>query len=121
MSFTFCTSQAIIIKAGANVSTTASTSGAILEQYSDHAEAQINLVSHYDYITNYASLSANYKGVLAQVASDLAAIYLISYDMSGYTNRGYAEDTINILNNAAIRGLSLLKSQPNVAAIRGLT
>ena len=47
MAFTFATSQAIVNKAGLNVAS-AAVSGAILEQYSQEAEAQINAVAGID-------------------------------------------------------------------------
>jgi len=51
------------------------------------------------------------KSVLTQAASNLAAIYAISYDMSGFTTRGEAEDMINILRDSALRGMSILRDK----------
>ena len=41
----------------------------------------------------------------------MAAIYVIQYDMSGYTSRVEAEDMVNILRDAALRGLALLRDK----------
>lgn len=106
MSFTLCTSGAIVIRGGAGVSTDASTSAAILEQFSDDAEGYINTTTRFDWITNYASVKANFKPMLAVAASCLAAADLIAYDMSGYTGRGEAEDMINILYDRAQKAIS---------------
>ena len=111
MSFTLCTSGAITIKAGANVNSTAATSGTILEQVSNEAEALANNMARYDWVSNYASLDTNSKVILGEVTSNLAAAYLIAYDMSGYTNIGEAESMITILRDGALRGLSLLRDK----------
>ena len=112
MSFTLCTSGAIVTKAGAGVSSTASTSGAILEQYSNEAEAFCNALSRYDWVTNYSTLTdANTKVLLGEACSNIGGIYLISYDMSGYTTRFEAEDMINILWARTDRIINLLRDQ----------
>ena len=108
MSFTLCTSGAIVIKAGKNVSSSA-VSGAILEQFSDEAEGFINAVTRYDWVANYSKVGANYKPILADAVSALAGSYMVAYDMSGYTNRGEAEDVINILHDRASRAIAILK------------
>lgn len=108
MVFDFCSSQAIVIKAGANVSAVAQTSNAILSQYSNEAQALINNVAQYDFETNWGSLKTNAKTLLGEVASNLGGIYLIGYDMSS-ASRIELEDRVNILRDAALRGLSLLR------------
>lgn len=109
MSFTLCSSGAIVIKAGKNVDTTASTSGAILEQYSNEAEADVNTLTGYDWVSNYANIGANYKQALASACSNLAGSYLIWYDPSGYTSRGEAQDMTNILHDRAMRIITAMK------------
>ena len=52
------------------------------------------------------------KFIFNQVASDLAAIYIITYDMSAYTAATVeAETMLNIYREAVARGLSLLRDQ----------
>ena len=111
MSFTLCTSGAIVIKAGINVSDTASTSGAILEQFSNDAEGYINGITRYDWVANYNLIGTNFKTLLADASSCLAASYLIAYDMSGYTSRGEAESLINILYDRAFKAVEALKDE----------
>ena len=107
-----CVSGAVITKAGENVSTTLNT------EYEDYfipqAEALINLNSRYDWIANYAAVETNVKAILEQLCSDLAAIYAIQYDMSGYTSRGEAESMITVLRDRALHSLQLLKDQKGV-------
>ena len=75
------------------------------------AESLINCVTRYNWSDAYAGLDADVKGLLRQVASDLVAIYCIIYDMSGFTSRVEAEDMINVLRDAALRGLALLRDK----------
>jgi hypothetical protein len=108
MSFTLCSSGAIVIKAGKNVNSDAASSGAILEQFSDEAEGRICAETRYDWVSNYASIGSNFKPILTDVSSSLAAIKLVMYDMSGYTNRGEAEDVLNINFDLVQKALKVL-------------
>ena len=65
----------------------------------------------YNFSDNYSSLNTDTKQILKEVASNLAAIYCIQYDMSGFTSRVEAEDMINILRDGALRGLSILRDK----------
>ena len=109
MSFTLCTSGAIVIAAGANVNSSAATSGAILQQFSDEAEGEICENARYDAVANYTGLTSAGKLFLGQLCSNIAGMNLIKYDMSGYTGRGEAEDMINVLYDTKIKGLKLLQ------------
>lgn len=120
MSFTLCTSGAIVAKAGANVNSTAKASGALLQQFCDEAEGFINASTRIDWIGQYASVPVNFKPILADAASSIAAIPLISWNMSGYTNRGEAEDMININHDKAARALAVL-SEDNVKTVMGVS
>lgn len=106
----FCTGTEVQRKAGAGASATA-TAEAYTNDFIAQAESLINSVCRYNYSDNYSSLNADVKGVLKEVASNIAAIYCIQYDMSGYTTRTEAEDMINILRDAALRGLSILRDK----------
>lgn len=113
MSFKLCSSGAIVIRAGANVNSDASASGAILEQFSNEAEGYVNATTRYDWVTNYTSIGAEFKPMLATATSCLAAADLIAYDMGGYTGRGEAESMINILYDRATRALTKLTDDKN--------
>jgi len=60
---------------------------------------------------NFLLLPADTQVLLTDIASNLAAIYVICYDMSGYTSRVEAEDLINVLRDAALRGLAIIKEK----------
>ncbi len=109
---TLCLSGAALFHAGANVSS------ALTETDYDYAikeaEALISQVSRYDWVANYGSVKTNFKKLLEEICAKLAAIDLVKFDMSGYTSRIEAEDVINVLRDAALRGLSLLRDQKGV-------
>lgn len=111
MSFTLCTSGAIIIKAGINANAAAKSSGAVITQFADEAEGFINTATRYDWVANYTRVGANFKPILADIASDLAGASLIAYDMSNYTSRGEAESMVNILHDKAMRGIKILEDE----------
>ena len=75
------------------------------------AESLINVVTRYNWSDAFASLNVDKKNLLREVASNIAAIYAITYDMSGFTSRVEAEDMINVLRDAALRGLALLRDK----------
>ena len=124
---TFAISGQVLVKAGSGVNkflndaaTTPVISGAniiqingdfIVDQWINEAESTINVASRYNFIDNYTSLNSDVKLILREVATNLAAINAIQYDMSGYTSRVEAEDMINVLRDGALRGLSLLRDK----------
>jgi hypothetical protein len=59
------------------------------------------------------------KSILKGVGSDICAIYVIQWDMSGFTSRIEAEDMINVLRDAALRGLSILRDKKTQDFING--
>ena len=100
-------------KCGAKVSATSKT-----EPYANsfiaQAESLINVSCRKVFATNtaaFTALPATTKQLLTETASDIAAIYAILYDLSGFTSRVEAEDMINVLRDAALRGLSLLRDK----------
>lgn len=106
----FATTAEVERKAGAGASAT-SKAEAYVNDYMTQVESLINAMTRYNWSDAYAGLNADVKGLLKEVASDLAAIYVIQYDMSGYTSRIEAEDMINVLRDAALRGISILRDK----------
>lgn len=106
----FATTAEVGYKAGAGKSAT-SAAEAYVNSFMTQVESEINATCRYNFSDNYSSLNADTKGILKLVASNLAAIYVITYDMSGYTSRIEAEDIINVLRDAALRNLQLLKDK----------
>jgi hypothetical protein len=106
----FATLLEVQYKAGANASAVSNTE-TYINSYMAQAESTINAVTRTNYSDSYAALDADVKGILSEVASNLAAIYVIQYDMSGFTSRTEAEDMINVLRDGALRGMSLLRDK----------
>jgi len=108
---TLCTLADAINKAGANASAIGSNE-TLVSNFVRQAEGTIAAVTKFDWVDAYASISDDVKYILNDVASNLAAIYIISYDMSGYTaDTVEAETMINVYRESIARGLSLLKDQ----------
>lgn len=99
-------------KCGDGVSSISSAE-AYANSYIEQAESLINMVCRKVFAVDTAAFTAlpvTTKHLLTEVASNLAAIYAIQYDMSGFASRIEAEDMINILRDASLRGLSLLRA-----------
>ena len=109
MSFTLCSSYAIVINAGSNINSDAAASAAILELFSNEAEGYICSATRYDWITNYSSYSGYILNNLADCAACIAATKLIGYDMDS-VGRASAGDRINILYDRAGRCIDFLKA-----------
>lgn len=113
----FATTAEVQAKAGANASAT-SKAEAYVNQYMSEVESQINSAVRYNFSDAYAGLNTDTKGILKETASNLAAIYVIQYDMSGYTSRIEAEDMINVLRDAALRNIQMLRDKKVTDFIR---
>jgi hypothetical protein len=61
------------------------------------AESYINSATRYNWSDAYASLNVDVKYLLSETEACLVAIYLINYNMSGFTSRTEAELMLNIL------------------------
>lgn len=107
---TLCTKEEAINKSGANPNSVA-TNEIMVSDFVIQAEGTIAATTRFDWVKIYDTLNTDVKGILTQVASDLAAIYMVQYDMSGYTSRIEAEDMVNILRDSSLRGLSILRDK----------
>ena len=81
---------------GANASAISKAVG-YTDIYIDMAEGLICTLSRYDYVTNVGNLTPIGIDFLRRATATLAAIMVITYDMSSYTSRIEAEDMINML------------------------
>lgn len=113
----FASTSHVVLKAGAGVNGTAATSTSCNIYLAD-VESQINAACRYNFTDNYTSLNNDTKMILREAASNMGAIYAISYDMSGYTSRIEAEDMINVLRDVYLRDLALLKDKKVTDFIR---
>ena len=107
----YTTSTLVEMKAGANASATSSAE-AYTNEYISQAEAYINVLTENIWAVDtaaFAALDAQTSKLLSEAASNLAAIYVIQYDMSGFTTRIEAEDMINVLFARFIQCTELLQ------------
>ena len=107
----FATKAECDAKAGENVDATGWTE-ANINVWCLAAESTINCVCRFNFSDVYAaSLNADVKYILTDVASSLVAINGIMYNMAGYSSRVEAEDLVNINRDIALRGLAILKDK----------
>ena len=109
MAFTLCTSGAMIYKAGANANSSVVLSGSILTEFSNEVEGTIVAETRRTWVDNYSGLSTDIKRALADIASDLGAMKIISYDMSGFTSRLEAGTMLDVLRDNANQRMQTLK------------
>lgn len=120
MAVVYALATEIGYKAGANVSSTAS-GAAYLQAFGEMAESYINVSSGYNWSDWYAALAATYPDVakiLVDTATSKAAIDIINYDMSGFTNIQEAVSRQNMLWENVKQNIILLKEQKNKDFLR---
>lgn len=105
----FATSDEILVKAGENYDT--SITEARINTLCLEAEAEINCVTRYNWSDAYSGLNADVKHILSEAESNLVAIYIITFNMSGFTSRTEAEDIINVLRDGYLRCISILRDK----------
>ena len=114
----FATTLEVQYKAGANASA-ASKAEAYVNSYMTQVESFINATTRYNWSDNYATLNVDVKGLLKECASDLAAMYVIQFDMSGFTSRAEAETMLDVLRDRAMKCLDLLKAKATEDYVTG--
>jgi len=100
MGFAIATTGSILLKCGKNCNLATSnglTSGARIAAAARQAESFLHTSCRTDWSGAYATLSPDVKYVLEDLASCVAAMYLINYDMSGYTSRQEVLTMLNVL------------------------
>lgn len=110
----FATTAEVSRKAGANASATSNVE-AYINDFMTQAESYINAATHKNWSDVYSSLNVDVKGILKEAASSLAAIYVINFNMSGFTSRAEAELMIKVLYRRAKDCIEVLKGNAFVA------
>ena len=113
MAFTgiMCTEADITDKEGAGVS--ASVTEEMHNRWTLMAESFVNMTCHKNYSDDYAGLNADVKYILTDVVSSKVAMFGIQYDMSGYTSLPEAQTQLDVLRDAIVKGIELLKETNN--------
>ena len=100
----------MVVKACSGVSADVTASGALLATFCDEAEAELVMSTTYDWVTNYSTVSAVKKPVLASVVSAIGGQKIINYDMSGAA-LGEMQTRLDYLDNVIKRGIDVLKDK----------
>lgn len=104
----FATTAEIGYKAGSGKSATSSAE-AYTNSYISQAESFINSVTRFNWSDAYSGLNADVKGLLKEAGSNIAAMYVIAYDMGGYNNLAEAQTLLNVLWDRAQLCIKLLE------------
>ena len=101
----------ITARAGTNANAT-SVAVAATDVYVLNVESLINSLTRFNWSDAFtAGLNADVGGILTEASACLCAIYVIQWDMSGFTSRVEAEDMINILRDKALFAISILRDK----------
>jgi len=105
----FATTAEVQRKVGANASATSNVE-AYINQYMTEAESQINVETNHNWSDAYTGLDADVKGILKMAASNLAAIFVIEYDM-GAIGISEAQARIDVLRDWYVQAIKLLRER----------
>ena len=114
----FATTTEVLRKAGYGASTTSSAE-AYTNDFMTQAESYINTLCRKNYSDTYSTLNVDVKGILKEASSNLAAIYVIQYDVSGYPSVRSAENIININWKRFLQCIKLLTDDKTQTFING--
>ena len=107
-----CTDANVKTKAGPYISSDIDSGDtAETDFWIDCAEGQLCAAAKYDWVTNYASVSAIGKDILRDAASSYAAVMAINYDTTGITTRASMATKINILWASFQKVIDLLEGE----------
>lgn len=79
------------------------------------AESTLNAVTRYNWSDDYATMNVDVRYIITEVTASLVAIEGIKYNMLGLAgtaiSRIESEDRVNILRDAILRNLSILRDK----------
>ena len=110
----YCTGSDVVWKAGSGCSAAIKTGSIYTNSFISQAEGVINVACGKEFAsstTAFQTLGSGMRTMLTDAASNMAAIYAINWDYSGYPTRIVAEDSINVLRDAYLRDLAILKER----------
>ena len=108
----------IVARAGTNANAT-SVATAATDVYVLDVEALINSLTRFNWSDAVTTgLNADVEGILREAGACFCAIYVIQWDMSGFTSRIEAEDMINVLRDRALFAISILRDKKAQKFIR---
>ena len=118
---TLCMSGAVLLKAGENASSDFygnEAAEAKMNSIIEEGEALLNIVSRYDWVTNYAGLNAIAKKILEDACSDYAAMKIINYGMANYSSTEETATMLNVLHDNLERIIKIISDDDNKTFIQ---
>ena len=109
----YATTAQVQRKVGSGASVISNTE-AYINDYIWQAESVINVLCRKVFASTsgaFAALPSTTRGMITEVASNLAAIYILQNDMKGFGVRAYPEDSIVVLRDAFLRDISILRDK----------
>jgi len=116
----FCSGAHVLRKAGAGANATAITE-AYTNDFMAQAESMINVATRKNWSDAYGGLNIDVKEILKLASSNLAAMMVINYDMSGYSSRTEAETMLDVLWSTAREAMAVLQDKKSETFIDGET
>lgn len=104
----FCTTAEVGYKAG-NGKSTVSSAETYTNSFVTQAESYINARTMKNWSDVYSTLNVDVKGILKEAASNLAAMYVIIYDMDGFASTTKAQTMLNVLRDRVEADIEVLK------------
>lgn len=115
----FATTAEVQYKAGANASATSNVE-TYINSFMAQAESYINTACRFNFSDVYSTLDVDVKAILKECASSLAAMYVIQYDMSGFTSLAEAQTMLDVLYQRVQDCIKILKEKPEQTFINGV-
>ena|SRR3990167_1487679 len=114
----FATTAEVQRKVGANASTVSNTE-AYINDFMTQAESTINALTMKNWSDSYSTLNVDVKGILKEAASNLAAMYVINYDLSVFSLLMEAETRLDVLRDGFERCVKILKEDAERKFVTG--
>lgn len=106
----FATAIECVRKAGAGASTTATASEQFINDLCTQAESYINVRTMKNWSDIYVTpLNVDVKAILKECASNIVGMYLIMYNMDGYSSTTKAQTMLNVLRDRIEADIETLK------------
>jgi len=113
----FATTAEVQRKIGLDANATANTE-AYINQFISEAESYINAICGYNFSDVYADLNVDVKALLKMAASNLAAIFVLNYSLSGFQSMREAETRIDVLTYFFNKSIAELKTKDVINFIK---
>ena len=118
MTFTLCSEQEIINKAGAFASTTVTLSGNWMQQIYDETVGELCSKTRRDWVTNYASVDSQKQQVLKAAVVSRAAFKILTYSTAGFSTNVQAETILDVLDNDWNDAVKILNDKDIASPLR---